>query len=188
MVVYTLEQCFAKWACDRLTEDADFGEKNHLYSWSLFWSWRVCKQAKLSHLGHRKPARIYWKARAPKTSQYLVRILVQRHNWAIFLRKWAKRGVTVNCDRYRAMLNEFLFTKIEEDDIGNIWFQQHCATCHTAKLHSMFCALFLKIVLSAAELMSFGQIGASIWHRWVIICGVPSKISVTLTSQRQLTL
>ena len=39
--------------------------------------------------------------------------------------------VTVNGDRYRAMLNEFLFTKIEEEDIGNIWFQQDGATCHT---------------------------------------------------------
>ena len=29
-------------------------------------------------------------------------------------------AVTVNDDRYRAMLNEFLFTKIEEKDIGNI--------------------------------------------------------------------
>ena len=29
------------------------------------------------------------------------------------------------------MLNEFLFTKIEEEDIGNIWFQQDGATCHT---------------------------------------------------------
>ena len=27
MVVYTLEQCWEKWACDRLTEDADFGKK-----------------------------------------------------------------------------------------------------------------------------------------------------------------
>ena len=27
MVVYTLEQSFAKWTCDRLTEDADFGKK-----------------------------------------------------------------------------------------------------------------------------------------------------------------
>ena len=33
-------------------------------------------------------------------------------------------AVTVNGDRYRAMLNEFLFTKIKEEDIGNIWFQQ----------------------------------------------------------------
>ena len=27
MVVYTLEQHFVKWACDRLTEDGDFGKK-----------------------------------------------------------------------------------------------------------------------------------------------------------------
>ena len=40
----------------------------------------------------------------------------------------------VNGDRYRAMLNEFfLFTKIEEQDIGNIQFQQDGATCHTAE-------------------------------------------------------
>ena len=31
------------------------------------------------------------------------------------------------------MLNEFLFTKIEEEDIGNIWFQQDGATYHTAE-------------------------------------------------------
>ena len=30
--------------------------------------------------------------------------------------------VTVNGDRYRAMLNEFLFTKIKDENIGNIWF------------------------------------------------------------------
>ena len=37
-------------------------------------------------------------------------------------------AVTVNGDRYRTMLNEFLFTKIEEEDIGNIWLQQDSAT------------------------------------------------------------
>ena len=41
--------------------------------------------------------------------------------------------VTVNDDRYRAMLNKFLFTKIEEEDIGNILVQQDGATCHTAE-------------------------------------------------------
>ena len=33
------------------------------------------------------------------------------------------------------MLNEFLFTEIEEEDIGNIWFQQDVATCHTAYIY-----------------------------------------------------
>ena len=79
-------------------------------------------------------------------------------------------AVTVNGDHYRAMLKEFLFTKIEGEP----------------KLQSMFCALFLKIALSAAELMSFGHLGAAFWHCWTIIFWMPSKINVT--SQRQLTL
>ena len=32
------------------------------------------------------------------------------------------------------MLNEFLFTRTEEEDIGNIWFQQDGATCYTAEV------------------------------------------------------
>ena len=78
---------FAKWACDRLTKDADLTKNIRRTS---FCSWRVCKQAKLSNLGHKKPARIHWKSDAPKTTHCLVRILVQRHNWIIFLRKWAR--------------------------------------------------------------------------------------------------
>ena len=35
----------------------------------------------------------------------------------------------VNGDRYRAILNEVLFTKID-----NIWFLQEDATCHTAEI------------------------------------------------------
>ena len=133
MVVYTLEQYWTKWACNRLRQDGDFAnKKNHFFRWSSFWFWQLCKQAKLSHLGHRTPACIYWKADAPKTSHSLVRILVQRHNWEIFLGKWARRK-WVNGDPYRAMLKEFLFTKIKEEDIGNIWFQQDGAMCHTAE-------------------------------------------------------
>ena len=42
-------------------------------------------------------------------------------------------AATVNGDCYRAMLSEFLFKKIEEEDLENIWFQQDGATCHTAE-------------------------------------------------------
>ena len=48
------------------------------------------------------------------------------------------------------MLNEFLFTKIEEEDIGNIGFQQDGATCHTAEAT-------LDVLL-----ISFGHLGAAI--------------------------
>ena len=63
-------------------------------------------------------------------------------------------AVIVNGDRYRAMLKQYLFIKIEKEDIGNIWFQK--AT--QPKLHSMFCGLFLKNALSASELMSWGYL------------------------------
>ena len=52
---------------------------------------------------------------------------------SFFFENEQREAVTVNGDRYRAMWNEFLFTKIEEEDIGNIWFQQDGATCHTAE-------------------------------------------------------
>ena len=78
----------------------------------------------------------------------------------LFENEQGKRGgevVTVNGDRYRAMLNEFLFTNIEEEDID----YRTALRATQPKLHSMFCALFL-ITLSAAELMSFGHLGAGI--------------------------
>ena len=42
-------------------------------------------------------------------------------------------ALTANCDLYRAMLNEFLFTNIEEEEIGNIWFEQDGATWHPSE-------------------------------------------------------
>ena len=50
-----------------------------------------------------------------------------------FFENEQEKAITVNGDRYWAMLNEFLYTKIEEEDIGSIWFQQDGATCHTAE-------------------------------------------------------
>ena len=58
-------------------------------------------------------------------------------------------AVTVNGDCYRAMLNEFLFTKIEEEDIDNIWFQQDGATCHTAEATlAALCPVFEDCIIS----------------------------------------
>ena len=70
-----------------------------------------------------------------------------------FFENEQEEAVTVNGDRYRPVLNEFLFTKIEEEDIGNIWFQQDDAIFHTAEATLDVLALCLKIALSAAELV-----------------------------------
>ena len=42
-------------------------------------------------------------------------------------------AVTVKGNCYRVMLNKFLVIKIEQENIGNIWFQQDGAMCHTGE-------------------------------------------------------
>lgn len=49
-----------------------------------------------------------------------------------FFRNEAGNTVTVNGERYRSMITNFLWPKLEEVDLDNIWFQQDGATCHTA--------------------------------------------------------
>ena len=49
-----------------------------------------------------------------------MRILAKAIIGPFFFENEQREAVTVNGDRYRALLNEFLFTKIEEEDIGII--------------------------------------------------------------------
>ena len=172
MVVYTLEQ---RWKILRqidLQKIPILAKKNHLLRWNSFWSWRVCKQAKLLHLGHRKPACIHWKADASKTSHCLSKER-QLHSMVITIEPcWTN----------------FCSQKFKRRIMATFGFNRTATRATESKIHSMFCALFLKIALNTAELMLFDQLGAAIWRRWTIICGVPSKVSVTPTSRRKLTL
>ncbi|GFT49338.1 putative transposable element [Trichonephila clavipes] len=42
-------------------------------------------------------------------------------------------NVTVNGDRYRAMITNFFIPKLNNHDVQELWFQQDGATCHTAR-------------------------------------------------------
>ena len=161
MVVYTLEQRWEVGLQSTYRRCRFWQKKNHLFRRSSFWSWRVCKQAKLSHLDHRKPARIYWKADAPKTSHCLVRILLQRHNWVIFLRKWARRS---RCSQWGSLSAH---VELKRRILAIFSFNRTALHATQPKLYSIFCAMFLKITLSAAELMSLGHFVAAIWHTYI---------------------
>ena len=52
-----------------------------------------------------------------------------------------------------AILNEFLFTKIEEEDIDNIWFQQDGATCHRTVIVKI-----VLYILGAGELFLWAKV------------------------------
>ncbi|GFV01375.1 putative transposable element, partial [Trichonephila clavipes] len=42
-------------------------------------------------------------------------------------------NVTINGDRYRAMITNFFIPELNNHDVQELWFQQDGATCHTAR-------------------------------------------------------
>ena len=90
-------------------------------------------------------------------------------------------AVTVNDDSYRTTLNEFLFTKIEEEVFGN-------ETRHTTEdTLDVLRPVFEDRVISRRADVVWPPRSCDLTN-CSIICGVPSKINVTATSQRQLKL
>ena len=136
MVVYTIKQ--------RWERQIDLQKMpNHLFRWRSFWSWRVCKQATLSRLRHRKPTCIHWKADAPKTSHCLVRILILRHNWVIFLWKCARRN---SYSQWRTLSGHVERTFVYKNWRGGYW--QHlistgrCNVSHSRSYTRCFAPCF----------------------------------------------
>ena len=139
----------------------------------------------MSHLGLKKTKRHHWEAVAPTTSDFLVRILVEWHHWGIFLRKWRRsRAVTVNWERYRVRLNEFLFLKIEEDDMDDIFFSTERS--HTANVRiDLLRTVFKKRIISRNSDVNWPPRSCDLTPLDFFYVE-PLRISVTLTIQRRL--
>ena len=140
-----------------LAIDADFGKKKkkeHHFRWSSSWSWRVCKQVNLAHIGHRKPARIHCKADASKTSHCSVRILVQKHNWGIFHRKRTRRG---HYSQWRSLSGHvkriFVYKNWRGGFLATFGFNRTTLCATQPKLDSMFCVFEDHIISSRADVV-----------------------------------
>ena len=101
-----------------------------------------------------------------------------------FLENEQREAVTVNSDRYRAILNEFLFTKIEKEDIGNIWLQQDGSMCDRAEAAlDVLRPVFEDRIISRRADVVWAPRNCDLTPLDYYL-GVPSKISVTPTSPR----
>lgn len=48
-----------------------------------------------------------------------------------FFKKGVEAGITVNRDRYRTLINDFIFINMDDINQGKMWFQGDGHTCHT---------------------------------------------------------
>ena len=146
-----------KWACDRFTVDADFGKKKIISSDEAHLD--LGKFGKIAAFGAQKIRMLHWKADAPKRSHCLVRILVQRHNCDIFLRKWASRG-------------HYSQLRLLSDHVERIFVHKNYLAS-TGRRYVPHSRSYTRCL--TPFLMLFDHLGAAIWHSWTIIRVVPSK-------------
>ena len=140
----------------------------------------------MSHLGLRK-FKHHWEADAPTTSNWCGFWYVDIIG-PFFFENEQGAAVSVIDERYRAILNEFLFPKLEEDDMDDIWLQQDGATYHTANvIVDLLRTVFENRIISRNSDVNWPPRSCDLTPL-KYFCGKPLRISVTLTIQRRLRL
>ena len=120
---------FAKSACDRLIEDADFDKKKIISSDEVHFD--------LGGFVNKQNCRIWGK----ENPHAYIEKPTHTKKVTVWCGFWSRVliGSKMSTERPLQSMaivigpNEFLFTKIEEENIGNFWFQQDGATCHTTE-------------------------------------------------------
>ena len=129
---HSLRRIFADWALKQLEVDANFGKKIIFSDEAHFWMNGFVNKQNCRIWGESNPQQIQ------QLSMHLEKLTAWCGLWSngiigpFFFKNDAGATVTVNGIRYRAMINQFLFLKINDIDADDICFQQDDATCHTA--------------------------------------------------------
>ncbi|CAK1581307.1 unnamed protein product [Parnassius mnemosyne] len=84
--------------------------------------------------GTENPRVIHEKPLHPlKVARHGALFTLEKSSGHFFFEDAADLTVTVNGDRYRAMIHEFLLHQLDELGLEGMWFQQDGATAHTAR-------------------------------------------------------
>ncbi|GFX56816.1 DUF4817 domain-containing protein [Trichonephila clavipes] len=124
---------FVKWAQNEITVVPDFHKRILFSDEAHFW---------LNGYVNKQNCRIWSEANPQvyvETPLHPEKLTVTCALWAggiigpYFFKKNEGHNVTVNGDRYRAMITNFFILELNNHDVQKLWFQQDGATCHTAR-------------------------------------------------------
>ncbi|GFX28339.1 transposase [Trichonephila clavipes] len=124
---------FVEWAQNEIAVVPDFHKRILFSDEAHFW---------LSGYVNKQNCRIWSEANPQlyvETPLHLEKLTVWCALWAggiigpYFFINDEGHNVTVNGDRYRAMITNFFIPELSNHDVQELWFQQDGATCHTAR-------------------------------------------------------
>ncbi|GFX27910.1 uncharacterized protein TNCV_3083322 [Trichonephila clavipes] len=124
---------FVEWAQNEIAVVPDFHKRILFSDEAHFW---------LNGYVNKQNCRIWSEA----NPQVYVETLLHPEKLTVWYALWADgiidpyffkndegHNVTVNGDRYRAMIINFFIPELNNHDVQELWFQQDGATCHTAR-------------------------------------------------------
>ncbi|GFU98764.1 uncharacterized protein TNCV_1214801 [Trichonephila clavipes] len=124
---------FVEWAQNKIAVVPDFHKRILFSDETHFW---------LNGYVNKQNCRIWSEANPQvyvETSLHPEKLTVWCALWAggiispYFFKNEEGHNVTVNGDRYRAMITNFFIPELNNHDVQELWFQQDGATCHTAR-------------------------------------------------------
>ncbi|GFS75960.1 rapamycin-insensitive companion of mTOR [Trichonephila clavipes] len=123
---------FVEWAQNKIAVVPDFHKRILFSDEAHFWlNGYVNKQN--CHIWSEANPQVY-----VETQLHPEKLTVWCALWAggiigpYFFKNDEGHNVTVNGDRYRAMITNFFIPELNNHDVQELWFQQDGATCHTA--------------------------------------------------------
>ncbi|GFV68478.1 uncharacterized protein TNCV_3129341 [Trichonephila clavipes] len=124
---------FVEWAQNEIAVVPDFHKRILFSDEAQFW---------LNGYANKQNCRIWSEANPQvyvETPLHPEKLTVWCALWAgeiigpYFFKNDEGHNVTVNGDRYRAMITNFFILELNNHDVRELWFQQDGATCHTAR-------------------------------------------------------
>ncbi|GFV30887.1 uncharacterized protein TNCV_4013211 [Trichonephila clavipes] len=124
---------FVEWAQNEIVVVPDFHKRILFSDEAHFW---------LNGYVNKQNCRIWSEANPQvyvETTLHPEKLTVWCALWAggiigpYFFKNDEGHNVTVNGDRYRAMITNFFIPELSNHDVQELWFQQDGATCHTAR-------------------------------------------------------
>ncbi|GFY35747.1 transposable element Tc3 transposase [Trichonephila clavipes] len=124
---------FVEWAQNETAVVPDFNKRIFFSDEAHFW---------LNGYVNKQNCRIWSEANPQvyvETPLHPEKLTVLCASWAggiigpYFFKNDEGHNVTVNGDRYRAMITNFFIPELNNHDVQKLWFQQDDAICHTAR-------------------------------------------------------